>query len=570
MVEKKSKSLIKKICFGCGEYVLNKNVKKIMCLNQTFYFYYNCGSNLLKSNFLITNLFQEEFKKKYSDELRNNLLNTKINKSRNIKFTTRDVLDWLKLVEMFYSFITAYHFIKKYFKPQSQFKLIESHELNKNNHFYTYGFDNEGKSTIIKINKIYPNVIKQKIKLSTRFDYLTLESDQSVFRIDDDLEIWEEKADEIEIGNKILTPREFKVIVNNRPIDLKECGLVYSVKTQEYLTFGNEKIWEVPRFIDKSFGLGFILGQFISEGSMNIIDITSGTDKQLIHQVYEMVKRIFKIKFNISIEEKEDFKTLYKLRNESLLVKSIFTKGIGLKPALAHQKEIPPFLYNAPIDCIKGFLRGFILGDATLKEQIRKGTNLRNIKVRLYTSSSKLVFGLNFLFKRLGIISNLEIVKLSEKHPNWHDQYILHIHGKRNFIVLRQFIQEIPEPRDQAPGKKSVISLNPWLRLLNNELKEHFNTNFYNLYSNNQIQFPIHKLIYQGKNTSENYLLTTLEDLKKLGLTPPIFHKLYNILRYNTIDIVIKIKSKNTRYMLKRINTSEGNLISGLSQTYIS
>jgi len=496
------------------------------------------------------------------DEKYKNLLSSNKEKITNFK---RSMIPSKK----FDDFLPSQYYLI-YIKSQDQFKLKESYELKKKNNYYTFGLDKVGKPSLLKVNNIYSAETEQIINLSTRFDYISLDSEQLLYRIDDELEIWEGCIDEIELGDKILVPREFNVIVNDNPIDLKECGIVYKIKNMEYITFGNEKIWKVPRFIEKSFELGFIIGQLISEGSMNTIDLTCGINEQVINEVYDMVFEIFGIKFNIYIEEKEDYKTLYRLRNESLLARSIFTKGMGLKPALAHQKEIPPFLYNAPIDCIKGFFRGFILGDASIKEQMRKGTNLRNIKVRLYTSSPRLVFGLNFLLKRLGIISNLEMVELSKKNPNWHDRYILYVHGKKNFNVLREFIPEIPIPKDKAPGKKCVINLSPWLKELNNELEEYYNTNFHNLYNNNLIQLPVYRFISQGKNISENYLLAILENLKEIRRTPPVFHKLYNIFRYNTIDIVNKIIIKNISHTVKRISTTEGNFISGLNQTYIS
>ncbi len=567
----------------------------------------------------------------YNDNIEFDKGNIKTLIKNNKKFSKKDILNWIWLVKKFHSFITAHRFMSKYYDEEkvpslslmrkrlrsylgvkqyerlliknklaikflknsmipkqkqddqypyqfylvyledlNLYKLYESQELMNNYNISTYSMSSDGISCLMPVEGFSKKICNTIIKISSRFDDILLSQNQSIYSIDDKLNIYKILAFKLKSGDRILMPRKLKVLVNDNPLDLKDCGFVCEINGKEYITFGKSKLFNIPRFIKKDFDLGFILGQYIAEGSMNIINLTCGTNKNIIMKVSEKVKKVLGIKFRLEQEKRENYKNAFKLRNESLLIKSIFTKGIGLKPALAHQKEIPPFIYNAPSDCVKGFLRGFTLGDATIKEQIRNSINMRNIKVRLYTSSPRLVFGINFLLKRFGIITNLEKIELSKKNPNWHDHYIIHIMGKRNYELLRKFVPETPMPKDKAPGKKCILYLNPWLKKVNIELKELYNYTFHSLYIKGLIGSPIHKLLYQGKNISENYLLRILTDIIKHGVTTPTLNILYSLFRHNTINLINKVKIEKMSYTSKKLITKEGNYISGLNQSYIS
>ena len=150
-------------------------------------------------------------------------------------------------------------------------------------------------------------------------------------------------------------------------------------------------------------------------------------------------------------------------------IKLIFTKGLGLEAKHAPFKEIPPFLYNAPIECVKGFIAAFLEGDGSTEDRIRINSSRRDVDIRLFTSSRKLVYGLSFLLKRLGIINSVFKTEFDDiEHPTWYDAYTLRIKGKRNLNILRQIIPKVPEYGKFARGKAPEINLNPWIKKLDN------------------------------------------------------------------------------------------------------
>lgn len=378
---------------------------------------------------------------------------------------------------------------------------------------------------------------------------LTLTENNSLYTVDDDLNFIKINVKDVHEGIPILMPRVIHVVEDPSPIDFSRCGEIIEENGVQYVKKARTKVF---RFVEKNFDLGYILGQYCAEGSMNIVSISCGNDKSEMEKVANLVEKTFGYKPFFGRSNKEQYKTVYSVESNTILIRSIFTKGLGLEVKHAPFKEIPPFLYNAPIECVKGFIFGFTKEHGSIGEYIRKrsyqSSPSRNITCRLSTSSRKLVFGLSFLLKRLGI--NAEISKREfddDEHPLWHDAYTLHIIGKNNLGILRKFIPNLPEYGKYARGKAPSINLNPWMKRLNAELKDKYNQSLRMLVDKNRIPNIAAKCAQQNnnKNISEGNLLKTLDFLQSSGYITPIINKLCKIFENYTLTNVKAVEVNN-------------------------
>lgn len=378
---------------------------------------------------------------------------------------------------------------------------------------------------------------------------LSLTENNSLYTVDDDLNFIKIPVKNVREGMPILMPRVIHVVEDHSPLDFSRCGEVIEENGIQYVKKARTKAF---RFVKKNFDLGYILGQYCAEGSMSLVSISCGNDKSEMEKVANLVEKTFGYKPFFARSNKEQYKTVYSVESNTILIKSIFTQGLGLEVKHAPFKEIPPFLYNAPIECVKGFIFGFTKGDGSIGEYVRKrsfqSSPSRAITCRLSTSSRRLVFGLSFLLKRLGI--NAEISKREfddVEHPSWHDAYTLHIVGKSNIKNLREFIPNLPKYGKYARGKVPSINLNPWIKQLNIELKDKYYLSLRMLVEKKHIPNIAAKCAQENnhKNISEGNLLKTLDFLQSSGYMTPIINKLCKIFENYTFTNVKTVEVNN-------------------------
>jgi intein/homing endonuclease len=255
----------------------------------------------------------------------------------------------------------------------------------------------------------------------------------------------------------------------------------------------------------------------------------------------------------------------------------MFTKGLGLTPETAIYKEIPLFLYNAPMECIKGFLAGFTEGDGSIGEYIRKRDSQvspsRDIVYRLYSSSKKLIFGLNFLLKRIGVLAEFKIRKFDDiEHPTWHDAYILEINGRGHLNDLKSLIPNLPEYGNYARGKNSEIDLNPWMKKINNEMKTQYKISLRMLVERKKIPNMAAKCAQakNKKNISEYRLLKTLRYLIQNDYETPTIKKLWKIFSIFTFTRIKKIQINDNLINASKLKIPyPGIYIAGIGQIYV-
>ncbi|MCF7910115.1 DEAD/DEAH box helicase [Candidatus Pacearchaeota archaeon] len=143
-----------------------------------------------------------------------------------------------------------------------------------------------------------------------------------------------------------------------------------------------------PRFIELNKYLARFLGFYVSEGHVRKTKFTSGIF--LAARKKEMRELMKK-----SIENGLHLKTRTNWRGVAIdsqisyyLIKDVFKAGIG-----AYNKEVPETIFTAPTNIKWEFLKAYFLGDGHLGKD----------KIVLTTVSRKLVVGLMFLLRSLGI-----------------------------------------------------------------------------------------------------------------------------------------------------------------------
>lgn len=444
-------------------------------------------------------------------------------------------------------------------------ELVELSNAQVNNKTLVFGLDKSdriktiGASEILKSNGFSYNIV-------CKHGMLSLSERNFLFTVDEDLNIKKKSVKSVSEGMTILMPRFIHVNEDHTPLDFRRCGEVIEENGIQYV---KKALTKAFRYVEKDFDLGFILGQYCAEGSMNVVTISCGNDKIEMEKLICLVEKVFGYRPYISENNKEDYKTVYQVNSNTQLIKLIFTQGLNLNPKHAPFKEIPPFLYNSPLECVKGFIFGFSKGDGSIGEYIRKrsfqSSPSRDIDFRLSTSSRRLVFGLSFLLKRLGL--NAEISKRefdNEKQPTYYDAYTLRINGKSNLDDLRKFIPNLPKHGKYARGKASSIYLNPWIKLVNSELKDRYKLSLRMLVEKKLIPDMVAKCAQENnkKNLSEGILLKTLDFLQSNGYTTPIVNKLSVILENYTFT---KVKAVEVNHKIQNVY----NLLVPYSRMYL-
>ncbi len=495
-------------------------------------------------------------------------------KSKNLEKQSEEILNEIekpKTVEKEYEdIINANELVLLHDNKSNLYRLTEIRNAQIQEYDSTIGLNNfSQRAEKIDVDKLMKLPEDGSINIICKHGEISVSESHSLLSVDNNLNIIEINAKEIKPGTPILIPRILEVKENSAPLDLSNCGEVVKKNNKEYI---REARTECNRFIEKNFELGYILGQYCSEGSMNLVTLTSNSDKKVVEKVKNFVEKNFGLNPSLSKYKSKDYKTIYELNCRSKLAKKVFTKGLGLKPKHAPYKEIPPFLYNAPKECVKGFLKSYLKGDGSIGDYRRKNSPKRDVYIRYNTSSRKMAFGLNFLFKRFGIDATVFKREFDNiEHPNWHDNYSLRITGKRNLNILQQNIHNVPEYSKFARDKSPEININPWIKKLDKKMKEQYGISLRMLAEQQKIPHMAAKCAQENnlKNLSEGNLLKTLDYLKKQNYKTPTIEKL-QIFENNTFTRVKEIKKNNNQENIYNLSIADNNsYIAGIGHIYI-
>ena len=452
----------------------------------------------------------------------------------------------------------------------NSYNLLKIREIENYKNLYIFGLDENYKLIEIPIEGIKEKYRDFSLNITFKHGILSLSKQHKLLSVDENLNIIQIAVKDVKEGTPILMSRAIDVIEDDSPLDFSNCGEIIVEDGIEYV---KKALTKVFRFVEKNFELGYILGHYCSEGSMKILSISCGNNKTEMEKIVSLVKNNFGYSPYIVKHNQPGYKPVYGVDSNTILIKLIFTKGLALEVKHAPFKEIPPFLYNAPIECVKGFIAAFLGGDGRIDDIFRINSSTRDIDVRLFSSSRKLVFGLSFLLKRLGIVNSVFKEEFDNiKHPTWFDAYTLRIKGKRNFNVLREFIPSIPLVGKFARDIEPVIYLNPWMKKINLELKGEYNISLRMLSEKGKVPNIAYKCAQKNNkiNISESKMLDTLDFLRKKGYKTPVVNKLWNLLAKHTFTKVKTIKTSNEIENVYDLSVPfYGVYIAGIGQIYV-
>ncbi len=472
--------------------------------------------------------------------------------------------------ESIFSKINSNELILIYDGDSNLYRLVEMGYIQNSEDSYIFGLDENFQLKEIEIKGMEKLPSDISLHITCKHGILSLSEQHKLLSVDENLNIIQTAAKYVKVGTPILMPRVIDVIEDDSPLDFSNCGEILIENGIEYV---KKALTKAFRFVDKNYELGYILGHYCSEGSMKYITFTCGNNKTEMEKVASLIKKSFGYSPYIGKHNQQGYKPVYSVDSNSILMKLIFTKGLGLEVKHAPFKEIPSFLYNAPIECVKGFIAAFLEGDGSETEYTREDSPRRDVLVRFFTSSRKLVFGLNFLLKRLKIVTSLDKREFDDiEHPTYYDAYTLNINGKKNLAILREFIPSIPDVGYFARDKEPVLYLNPWMKKLNAELKENYGISLRMLSEKGKIPYIAARCAQQNStmNISEGKMLDTLNFLILNGYITPVVNKLWNLFAKNTFTKVKSIEINNEIDKIYDLSVPfYGIYLAGIGQIYV-
>ena len=474
-------------------------------------------------------------------------------------------------------------------------KDLENPELLENiDELQILGISNNLQPEKVNISQFEKKDLQKSLEIVCSHGSVMISPKQYLYTIDDDCNIIEIKGCDLKVGTPILMPRIFKINSNDEPIDLINCGKLITSSTTQYIEQFGKKAY---RFIKKNANLGAIIGQYAAEGTMPSryqpgTTISVSVDKDYIQKLQKIIKEVFGLEFQIfarrvteckncgskTIEKGnqnicpkcEDgiYNECYELRTKTKLAKTIFTEGLGLKHTYSYLKEIPSFLYNSPTDCEKGFILSYFKGDGSELDYRNKGGTF---ELNFVTTSRRLVFGLNLLMKKLGVIMSVRAHKPSNR-PNSKKLYQMSIRGSSNFELLKHHFENLPEIDYTTSDIRTSVNNQILMRKLNLELQKMYDISLRELSNRGIIPKNAQHIATQLKrktNLSEVLLLKTLDGLRNEELMTPLVKKLEQVFRKNTFTRIKKIRSSKTNNQTYKIVVDGIGYCSGTAFVYV-
>jgi hypothetical protein len=480
--------------------------------------------------------------------------------------------------------LQSHEYIMMHDRHNNIYKRVFIKDLNKHHfqrnlsNFTIMGLSNELYPKELKITNIQQIRNQENLEIICRHGSIIVTPKQRLFTIDDNCNIIEIPACDLKQGTPLLMPRAFVTKINYKPLDFFDCGRLIIRDGKFYIEQNNIS---ALRFINKGPVIGEIEGQYASEGTMPSLTqpttkITSSIDREYVAQLQSKLKKTFGLNFYIGTRRTTTCKKCkirtytegeydicpecnasyhenYELLIKTELASTIFTKGLGLKHAYSYLKEFAPFIYNAPLRCLQEFILSYLRGDGSKRDYRDKNGSF---DLNIETSSRRMVFGLNFLMRKLGVIISVYEHSPPPERTNSKLMYTLDFRGSSNYEILNKFIEDLPEPDYTTSDIKSCVENQILMRKLNEELKKIHNISLAQLVSREIVPQNANYIATQIKrkaNLSEIMLLRTLDSLKQHGYITPLANKMERVFRQNTftqVKRIMKSKIKGDYYKL--------------------
>jgi len=458
-----------------------------------------------------------------------------------------------------------------------------------------FGISNDLQPKKVCINSIEENYSQKSLEIVCRHGSVIITPNQYLFTIDDNCNIIEIKGSDLKVGTPILMPRLLEVELNNKPLDLINCGKLVINNNIQYVNQYNKTAY---RFVKKSPNLGTIIGQYLAEGTFPSkyqpqTTISVSVEKSYVQKLQKIVKEIIGLDFRLisnrvkkckvcgskTIEngvynvcpkcELGFYKEYYELKTKTKLAKKVFTEGLGIEHAYSYLKELPPFLYNAPTDCEQMFILSYFKGDGSKRDYRNNGGNF---DLNFETSSRRLVFGLNFIMKKLGVIISIYEHESPPNKPALKTMYSIIIRGSSNYEILSSYFNFLPDPDYTTSDIKTSVNTQMLLRKLDLELQEICNKSLRELSEMGIIpQNAVHVAtqLKRKTNLSEVLLLKTIDGLKKEYYMTPLAKKMEKVFRKNTFTKIKKIRYSGASSDTYKISVDGLGYCSGTAFVYV-
>ena len=224
---------------------------------------------------------------------------------------------------------------------------------------------------------------------------------------------------------------------------------------EQFFTKYNHKIYGSEEMVLNK-NIAYLMGELIGDGyvgSALSLSLSFGDNLLHLQKVREVVEEEMPNRWRVVTNS-----TSSELKTDTLLIRKHF-ENFGLGYNKAPRKITPPGLFTSPISAIIAYIRGLFDSDGTVVPYT--GRNKKNIRLRLSSSSPRLLRETQLLLNDLGIKSNLLLnapkgVKVGRKGKNnkvyhsKHNNYVLSIVG---FESYQTFAKEVGF-LDQEKAKK--------------------------------------------------------------------------------------------------------------------
>ena len=244
-------------------------------------------------------------------------------------------------------------------------------------------------------------------------------------------EKWEDVESIINTGNKVkYFPNKLEGIdFESKVIDLSEYITSNSPKGFP-LKVNNEHIWltktsKINRFVKLDYDLGFLIGCFLSEGSLAKNKVEFSFNGKTEREGFPIdIERILFDKFNINRFSYYTSK-IWEGSSKLYIKDQIFYNFIKLciqGGDKSYNKHLSEFIYSiSNRETLRGILDGVMVGDGMLKS---------NYNIQLLLTSEKLIYDILYISNILGV-HNVTIKQGKAQNPNnsnkesWRDNYTL-------------------------------------------------------------------------------------------------------------------------------------------------
>ncbi|WP_422447092.1 adenosylcobalamin-dependent ribonucleoside-diphosphate reductase [Thermoanaerobacterium sp. DL9XJH110] len=247
-------------------------------------------------------------------------------------------------------------------------------------------------TTLHRVIQVYKNGKKDVLRLVTKSGYEIKATPDHEFLTNQG---WKQLKD-IKKGDKVL-------IQSGAGVFSKDYKLPFAVQNVFKGNNGRLYTMNLPNKWSKELGqvLGWLVGDgWLRSGDKNCrVGFTFGKDDiEVLHHL----KRIINDMYGSEIQEVERDNGVFHLSYHSKYFVEFFEK-LGIRDTKASEKQVPPSIFTAPEEAVRGFLQALFTADGT----VRKNPKPNSEWIALSSKSQKLLKQVQILLLNFGIKSQI-------------------------------------------------------------------------------------------------------------------------------------------------------------------